>query len=100
MLTLHKFCSIAQRIPLQVVDTQAFAKRSPGVDFDVNNLKLTQTLGIEVKASQDQRQEATNLQQILANVQAKQLYVLRSVPQVNGRIEKMKARGWKIMFPA
>lgn len=100
MLTSHRFCSITQWISLQVVDTQAFAKRSPGVDFDVNNLKLTQTLGIEVKSSQDQRQEATDLQQILANIQAKQLYVMRSVPQVNGRIEKMKARGWKIMFPA
>ena len=81
------------------MDTQAFARRSPGVDFDVNNLKFTQLQGIEVKVSQHQHLEATNLRQILANVQAKQLYVLRPVSQVNGRIEKMKARGWKILFP-
>ena len=85
---------------LQVVDTEAFAKQNPEVDFDVNNLKLTQANGIEIKAMRGQRQEATDLKQVLANIHDKQLYVLKPVSSVNGRIEKMKTRGWKIMFPA
>lgn len=85
---------------MQVVDTEAFAKRNPEVDFDVNNLKLTQTHTIEIKALHGQRKEATDLKQVLANIRDKQLYVLRPVASVNGRIEKMKSRGWKIMFPA
>lgn len=84
---------------LQVVDTVAFAKRNPAVDFDVNNLKITQSGVVQLRSRQGQRNEALNLDQILANVRAKQLYVLRPIGQVNSRIEKMKTRGWKIMFP-
>ena len=83
-------------MPLQVVNTQGFPK---SVDFDVNNLKITEAKGIEIKYVQGQRREATDLKQILANTQAKQLYVLRPAFQINARIEKMKSRGWKIMLP-
>lgn len=99
MHLLSNFLHLLPHDAFQVVDTEAFARRSPEVDFDVNNLKFTQMQGIEVKATYGQRAEALDKQQILANVQAKQLYVLRPVSLVNGRIEKMKARGWKIMFP-
>ena len=94
-----QFLNLLPHHAFQVVDTEAFAKCSPEVDFDVNNLKFTQTQGIEIKATHGQRSEALDKQQILANIQARQLYVLRPVSCVNGRIEKMKARGWKIMFP-
>lgn len=84
-------------MPLQVVNTQGFPK---SVDFDVNNLKVTQTKGIEIKYSEGQHSTAIDLKQILANIQAKQLYVLRPASQINARIEKMKSRGWTIMLPA
>ena len=99
MHLLPKLLNLSPHDAFQVVDTEAFARRSPEVDFDVNNLKFTQMQGIEVKATHGQRSEALDKQQILANIQGKQLYVLRPVSLVNGRIEKMKARGWKIMFP-
>lgn len=98
MCSFH-LISDAQTFTVQVVDAMAFARRNPDVDFDVNNLKINQSHGIQIKQVQGQAKEATNLQQIMANVQAKQLFVLKPVGSVNGRIEKMKLRGWKIMFP-
>ena len=83
-------------MPSKVVNTQGFLK---AVDFDVNNLKITQAKGIEIKYVEGQRREATDLKQILANTAAKQLYVLRPALKINARIEKMKSRGWKIMLP-
>lgn len=81
---------------VQVVNTQGFPK---SVDFDVNNLKITESKGIEIKYVDGQRKEATDLKQIVANARSKQLYVLKPATQLNARIEKMRSRGWTIMLP-
>ena len=93
----HTACAAFVKLVVQVVNTQGFPKL---VDFDVNNLKLTQSDGIQIKYAEGQIKEAVNLQQIFSNTRAKQLYVLKPAAHINARIEKMRSRGWKIMLPA
>ncbi|KAK9812983.1 hypothetical protein WJX72_006801 [[Myrmecia] bisecta] len=87
----------SSEVEVQIVDAYAFAQKDARVDFDVNNLKLASDGSLQIKSGA--MPAATNLNQIIANVQAKRLLVCKPAREVTDRIKKMRERGWQITYP-
>ena len=89
-------------VSVEFVDSVAFARSEPAparVDFDVNNLK--------VQASADKSSaclalkyegQGGSVETIRRNIQQKQLCLVKKPNEITARIEKMRNRGWKIVF--
>lgn len=89
-------------VTVEFVDSIAFARSEPAparVDFDVNNLK--------VQASVDKSSaylalkyegQGGSVETIRRNIQQKQLCLVKKPNEITARIEKMRSRGWKIVF--
>jgi hypothetical protein len=82
-------------LSFQVVDSEGWAKTA-GVklDFDVNNLKAQQG-----KIALKRPEQGPSQAEVLQHVDSKSLVVLKPVNEIALRIQKMQARGWKIVFP-
>ena len=85
----------ATEFPVELVDTQAFAKQDRRVDFDVNNLKLQPVPG--VIALKVVRADYPPLDTVLSNCRNRVFCVLKNEEEVLARILKMKRRGWRLI---
>ncbi|KAK9797437.1 hypothetical protein WJX73_004192 [Symbiochloris irregularis] len=86
-------------VEVQVVDTRAFAKEDGRVDFDVNNLKFVQGVGLAVKDQGGAHAQGKDLNAILQNCRRKRLLVLKSPAEVAHRIQKMQQKHWDVTYP-
>ena len=84
---------------MQVVDTEAFAKQDGSVDFDVNNLKFVQGIGLAIKNLKGIHPAGKDLDAILRNIREKRLLVLKPPAEVAHRIQNMQQRQWEIAYP-
>jgi hypothetical protein len=88
-----------QEFPIELVDSEHFAKGDGKVDFDVNNLKLqppTAKNGEDFIAHKFANQGGS-VPTIVQNARSRKLCVLKNPGEVSERIDKMRGRGWKII---
>jgi hypothetical protein len=66
------------------------------LDFDVNNLKVSQAKANAISLKRPE--QGPPQQEVLQHVEQKSLLVLKPANEVAGRITKMQQRGWSVSF--
>jgi hypothetical protein len=87
-----------KEFPIELVDSTHFSRSDGQIDFDVNNLKLQPTTSGEPLIKIKFANQGGPVAQICHNARHRQLRVMKSPDQISDRIEKMKTRGWKLLF--